>query len=294
QSRWQGWAIFGVFVALAVPLGFSLRQIAWETLTIRTVREALAAEFGREAKIDALEPDFAAAPPVFRTVVLTPQFQAEAGARVEERLREQLGRPVSLNLHQVVLDQDVQRMIRERPIENPASRALDMASAGLRDQLALLAGVEASAVTLDRDTRRALVRLPPQSPESLSQLRAMEARISARYPEWTVLLVPPPGAELPAIRFREGEASLQPEQRAEVDAIGWALARWQRTTARVVGLAASNEPVALAIERAEAVAEQLQLSGVTTEVTADPAGPQQRAAEREAGLAAFRTVRIEF
>lgn len=284
QSRMQGWAILGVFLVLAVPLGISLRQIAWETLFTRTAREVIAAEFGREARIDSLEPDFYGRPVELRAVVLTPTFKANAVERLTAALEARLDTPFTLSLHQVVLDQDP-RAIRAA-IEPVRASALDLAAAGLRDQLALLTG--ATDITLDRDSRRALVRLPPGESLPLGEIRRLEARLAARHPEWEVRLVPPL-APLPPILFAAGSA--EPDQQA-IDTLGWALARWKIPSVRVVGRAASDEPPGLARDRAEAVAEGLERSGVMASVDARPADAGSRAEEREKGLAAARSAGI--
>lgn len=285
QSRAQGWALLGVFLVLAVPLGFSLRQIAWETLFTRTTREVIAAEFGREARIESLEPDFYGRPVELRAVVLTPSFRPDAVERLTAALDERLDTAFRLSLHQVVLDQDP-RALRTALAESARPSLADLVATSLRDQLMLVTGV--SDVTVDRDSRQALVRLPAGATMPLAELRRLEARLRTRHPEWEVQLVPPL-APLPPLAFARDSA--EPDGEA-VDTLGWALARWKMPMARVVGFHASDEPAALALARAEAVAEGLTRSGVTATADAAPLDAAARAEERELGLAARRRVEV--
>jgi len=59
NTMFQNIAVVAVFVTLAVPLGYSLQRIAWETNAQRIVRSEIRAQFDSGSKLDALEIDFA-------------------------------------------------------------------------------------------------------------------------------------------------------------------------------------------------------------------------------------------
>ncbi|WP_155646042.1 DUF389 domain-containing protein, partial [Erythrobacter donghaensis] len=98
QSGVQAGVIIAVFLGLAIPLGYSLSQIAWEARAQRQARDVLAEQFPRQAKIDQLDIDFAGDPLTIRATVLTPQFRSRAAALGEAGLAKALGRPVKLSL----------------------------------------------------------------------------------------------------------------------------------------------------------------------------------------------------
>ncbi|WP_194743892.1 TIGR00341 family protein [Thermaurantiacus tibetensis] len=285
QSRRQGWGILAVFLLLAIPLGVSLRQIAEETLFTRTVRDAILSEFGREVRIESLDPEFGTTPVEVRAVVLTPAFRADAVQKITQQLEGRVGMPFALSLHQVVLDQDP-RTLRPALAEAGRPGPVELAAAALRDQLALATG--ATDITIDRDSRRALVRLPVGQTLPLAEVRNLERRLAARYPDWEVRLVPPFGP-LPPLGFAAGSA--EPDAEA-VDTIGWTLARWRIPEVRVEGRAASDEPADLARARAEAVAEGLARSGVSATGDAALRDAASGALERERGRAALRTATV--
>src|SRR5690606_27594947 len=51
QTVLQTVLMLTVFIALAIPLGFALRQIAWEATASRQARDAVAAQFGNNSRI---------------------------------------------------------------------------------------------------------------------------------------------------------------------------------------------------------------------------------------------------
>ena len=62
NTMFQNIALLTVFLALAVPLGFSLQRIAWETNAQRLVRSELRNVFESGSQIDELTIDFVSVP----------------------------------------------------------------------------------------------------------------------------------------------------------------------------------------------------------------------------------------
>ncbi len=216
QSGMQAAVIIGVLLALAIPLGYSLSQIAWEARAQRQARDVLTDQFPNQAKIDQLEIDFSAEPLAIRATVLTPEYRARAGQLGEARLARALGRPVKLNLDQFRVgtaagDAEAAQLAsasaREQSNKERATAAL------VGRELAILAGVSPEAVLVDRDKRLAQVRAAALPGATLATYRALEQRLTAAEPQWQMQLVPPPLA-LPDVAFdgdtptTEGAANL--------------------------------------------------------------------------------------
>ncbi|MCS6986832.1 MAG: TIGR00341 family protein [Sphingomonadaceae bacterium] len=280
QTRRQGWAMLAVFAALAVPLAVSLREIAWETLTTRKVREEILAAMGPEARIEALDPDFAARLPTYHAIVIVPAYVEGAEARVAQAMAQATDRPVAVRLRQVVAA-DEPSLRRAASDPRPASGD----AALVRDLLAVLAGVPPLDVTVDAERRRAIARVRQDTPVGLRGLRALEERARRRFPGWDLQLVPAP-APLPPIPFADGSAAIA--DREVVGLVGWALARWRIPEATIEGRRASDEPAELALLRAQTAAELLAASWIKTKAIAAATGPDARAAELAAGRASRR------
>jgi hypothetical protein len=183
QGVVQGTLIVVTLVALAIPLGLALRQIAWESLAQRRVRETLLSAFPRPARLGDVELALNGEPIIVNAIIFTPRPQRSAEALLEARLAGALGQPVELTLEQVPLG----------GIEAPAAAATSTARPGaeLTERLALVAGVPAESILLDRQARLARVVAAPLPGAGLASYRALEARVARTAPGWRVLLVPP-------------------------------------------------------------------------------------------------------
>lgn len=260
QSGVQAAVIIAVFLALAIPLGYSLSQIAWEARAQRQARDVLADQFSSQAKIDQLEIDFARDPLVVRATVLTPQYRSKAGAQGEALLARTLGRPVKLTLDQFRVGTaagDAEAAQLASASASEASRKERETAALVGRELALLAGVSPEAVLVDRDKRLAQVRASALPGASLATYRALEQRLAAAEPQWTLQLIPPPLA-LPDIGF-EGDAP------TSEGAQGLALAIW---AARRTGLEVS---VAGNANRVGIVLTKLREAGIDAKSNDSPA-----------------------
>lgn len=259
NTMFQNVALLSVFLALAVPLGFSLQQIAWETNAQRIVRSAIREQFARPAQLDALEIDFASDPLDISAIMFTPVIRPEAEAVIARALSERLGRPVALTLTQTQTETGAGAAERA---QLSATREQELAAANARLQalvsrLSLAAGVAEDEVLIDRNRRRALVRARRLDGAPLAVYRTLEARIAATEPDWTIELIPP-AAPLPqAIPFANGAPS--EAGAAALDVIGWAALRLDRAVVLTGDLA-----------QAEAAAEALQAEGVTAEIRPAP------------------------
>lgn len=251
NTMFQNIAVVAVFVTLAVPLGYSLQRIAWETNAQRIVRSEIRAQFDSGSKLDALEIDFATAPVGIEAVVFTPVLNPEAEGPLARALADRLGEEVRLDL--VQYEVGTAATAAERA-QLSAARERDERAATSREQalavrLALAAGVAETDVLIDDARRRALVRAKPLPGANLATFRALETRIAASEPDWRIELVPPPAPLSVTIPAEDGEAALALVQ--------WAALRLDRG---VVLTGPAGE--------ADAVAEALREAGVAVETRA--------------------------
>ncbi|GGB52126.1 DUF389 domain-containing protein [Blastomonas aquatica] len=254
QSGVQAAIITTVFLALAIPLGYSLSQIAWEARAQRQTRDMLADQFPPQAKIDQLEIDFSSDPLTIRATILTPQIRAKAAERGEALLATTLGRPVKLSLDQFRVgtaagDAEAAQLASASAREQASKERATIALVGR--ELAILAGVSPDAVLVDREKRLAQVRASPLPGATLATYRALEQRLSQAEPQWQMQLIPPPLA-LPLISFDDDEP----------DAVGvqnLALVTW---AARRTGLSLTVQGAG---NRADYVLTKLREAGIQAE-----------------------------
>jgi uncharacterized hydrophobic protein (TIGR00271 family) len=225
QGRAQNFAVAAVFVGLAIPLGLSLQQIAWEANAQRIVRSEIREIFDDRSVIDTFEIEFNVKPMAVTATMLTPRIRDDAEDRLAGAISERLGREVHLTLTQFQVGTSA---TAAQQAQLSAARAREDADARQRSdalalRLAVVAGVPQSEVLIDRTRRRALVRAARLPGATLFTHRALEARIAATEPDWTIEVLPPP---LPLPRTITFDSEGLTAQGLETTAlIGWAARR---------------------------------------------------------------------
>jgi uncharacterized hydrophobic protein (TIGR00271 family) len=277
NTLFQNIAVFTVFVALAIPLAFSLQSIAWQANAQRIVREEIEEKFDAQSQIDGLEIEFGGDPMIVSATVWTPRPDDDAEAEIERALARRLGEPVELSLlqYQVATGTSAAEQAqlsagRAREEQIALARAEDLAT-----RLSLVAGVARDDVVIDRTRRRAMVRAQRLDGASLAAYRALEQRIARTEPEWTIELLPPL-SDLPGeIGFEDADEDGAEQGPTSAGAQALAVVEWaaQRTGLPIVLVG----PQA----RVELAANLLKQRGISVETRTAP-GPV-RAEWGEAG-----------
>ncbi len=273
QSWTQTIILLLVFVAMAIPLGLSLRQIAGEAVAVTQTRSLLSDRFGAEARVTQLNIDFDAHPILVRAVVITPRARMQKAPSLQTDLEKRLGRRVMLRVDQVLLEPGAGALDAQR---EEMRQATDAAAAEtqrideLSHLLALATDVSVEDVTVDRDHRRATAAAAPLAGATLATYRALESRLASQADGWEIAIVPPQMA-LPPITFAGLVDALDPENREAVLTCAWAAKRWNLRALEVPGLSApAPDRPSLAQRRALAIATILRGQGVG--VVPAPAG----------------------
>ena len=265
QSLAQTIGLVIVFIAMAVPLGFSLKRIATEAITVTQVRSYLSDRFGADARITQLEVDFDSAPIKVRSVVITPRSKMQRSAVLQQDLEKRIGQPVRLRLDQVVLEAGADAIDAQREELRQAGDAAAAETAQISAMtrvLGLAAGIAPEAVTIDRDHRRASAVAVPLSGATVSTFRMLEQRSAAQSEGWDIAIIPPQGP-LPLISFADNFDTLDPAARQAVLTSAWAAHRWNTLALGVPGLpeTAPGKP-SLSQRRALAIAALLKKQGI--------------------------------
>lgn len=251
QTGLQAALIVMVLVALALPLGLALRQIAWEALVTREASSAMAAAFPADARVNDVKINYDDRPVEVEATVITPEYRPNAEQELQSELSKLVGGPVVLSLDQI------------RAVHGDGARVASSLSAGERaatrvaERLALVAGVPLGNVLIDRVAHKATVRATALSGADIRAYRTLEQRVAASETGWSITLVPPV-VGLPAIPLIDGSAD---ESAMEV-AI-WAGQRLQMP----IGVSSEKRSVA------SAVVAELRAAGLQARAVPGPSEP---------------------
>ena len=250
QTGLQATLVLGTILALAIPLGLALRQIAWEAVAAARSQEIIAGRFGGHARVDQVVVDYEADPIRVSAAVFTPTFRPAAEAEAERLLAALLGRTVEVDIEQFRVATEGAEASQLAAARSGA--AAEQRTGRLAARLALVAGVSPDAVLIDRAGERAVVRAARLPGAGLAAYRAMEQRVAVLEPGWRIELIPP-AAPLPEVSFDGAE----PDE-AGREAIATAI--WGARRLRLgIGIGGGGSA------RAEAIASALAEAGVAVE-----------------------------
>ena len=258
QTGLQATLVVALMIALAIPLGLALRQIAWEAVASRYSREVIAQRFGGEARVDRIAIDYEARPVRISATVFTPAFQTEAERVSSQVLSTLLGYPVEVTIDQLrvgTADAEASQLAAAR-----AGRVAEQREQRVAERLALVAGVSPDAILIDRGGERAVVRAAALPGASLATYHMLEARVAQAEPGWQVRLIPP-AAALDPVTF-DGNAPDEAGRRA-IAAAAWGARRLR------LRIGVSGERA----DRIEQVSRLLAEAGAEAEPAAGDDGP---------------------
>lgn len=302
HAAWQNALIISVFLALSIPLGLSLRDIAYEARVRDVAREALALPFGdKEVRITDFDVTFPRRGDhriAVRATVLTPERVPEAESQLAEELTSRFRGSVGVTLDQLIIDDDISSeyarlaAVAESSFGAPMraqTAQLEAVAAERRTERELRAAFpfELAAAEINPSARRAVFAAAPSEGVTLSAFRRLEAGLQRNYADWEIR-VDPPKTEFPPIVFSGDADALSPEQLSEVADIAWALSRWGIRTVDIVTLlptalaAQSFNENSLGYRRAAALGTELAKAGIAYTVSGEFRATGNTAQDREA------------
>ena len=302
--------ILAVFVALSIPLGLALRDIAYETRVTNAIRAEIMLPFaGTQSRLGDVIVAFPQNEDIrVDATILTRERVSGAETQLQASLREKLSRDVLVNLDQVLVDRDVeieQAQILQladsslaAPLRAEISRIETLAEvrrteAELRNAIPfVLAGAD-----IDPAASAATFFAQRQPSYSIAAYRAIEDGLAANFSNWTITVVPPI-MDLPLIPFDTGADDIVPTAAGAIEMSVWALRRWDVSSVEIVGYASTTGALqsfnntALAFRRADAVARLMAAEGFSATPVGEYRAFNQTAQERQLGYQRFQTVLI--
>ncbi|MET0373784.1 MAG: DUF389 domain-containing protein [Rhizorhabdus sp.] len=268
-----GWQLLLFLIALgllSIPLGAALRQIAFEAVAQRQVRETISARFPDASRLGQLNVDYGATPIRIRAVVLTPRLDPKADQLLAADLRRRLERPIDVHVDQLRVEPNSSGL-ENAQIAN-ASNASRSTDAERQQQavanVALIAGVQPDAVKVDIERRMLSTTASTLPGMPVTLYRLLEQRAGAAAPVWTVRITPPADAPLPPLNVDDGVIDDD-----AMNAGAWVSARDARTMLVNGGSRAQRRAVATGVNARGGNATEGTGSGSLRFEWADPDAP---------------------
>lgn len=306
HTVWQTLLILGVFVALSIPLGVALRDIAYQALVTNTVRAAIKREFaddsGRISTLNITTRDSNEI--ALDALVLTRQYRPQAEKQLVEKLGPKLGRKIVLKLDQIVLanpadgvEEEQNASTGQATIAAPALAARRKAGDSIITAIHSLTWLPLQSVQAHETEGPVLVYPRRVEGVTLAMLKTYEAELAKRFPARELRVIPPVQA-LPVIYFETGRDELDERQQARIAVAAWALSRWGVKEVATLGHASLRgegsrfNNAALAQRRADQVAQVLGEHGLKVSSQSGYKQPRQAEHERQHGSQSMQQVEI--
>lgn len=289
HNFWQTGLIVSVFVALSIPLGLALRDIAYETRVRDVARDIVLDPFeGREARLSDMDVAFPRRGDhqiVLQATVLTNDRVAGAEAALAERLAERFRRTVKVSIDQIQVDDNnntaTARFLQaaESSLGAPLRAQMSQFEALAQErrterELRAAFPFNLAAADIDAQARSAVFAAAPTEGVTLTAWRSLEEGLTRNYADWTISIVPPPLALQP-IQFAPSDDALSADAEGKLSNQAWALQRWGVRQVEVVAylpnaLAAQTfDERALGHRRGARVAALLEEAGLGASVAGE-------------------------
>jgi uncharacterized hydrophobic protein (TIGR00271 family) len=285
HNFWQTGMIVSVFVALSIPLGFALRDIAYETRVRDVSRDIVLEPFeGREARLSDMDIAFPRRGEhriVLQATVLTSYRVPGAEAALAERLEARFRRPVKVTIDQIQVEDsnaETARFLQAAesslgaPLRAQMSQYETLAQARRTEREVRAAfPFNLTAADIDAQARTAVFAAASTEGVTLPAWRSLEEGLTRNFADWTITIVPPPLALSP-ILFAPEEDALTPRAADRLNDQVWALQRWGAAEVEIVAylpnaLAAQTfDERALGHRRGTRIASALDEAGITAAV----------------------------
>lgn len=307
HAWWQTGLVVLTFIALSVPLGISLKNIAQQSFVTQTARAEIQKYFSDDqGVINNFVVEFPkAAPPRITAVIVTTHYRDDAEQAISTTLTQNLSRDVNLHLDQIVTHQLTPAKLQTElvktentlvaPIQNQLTGLAQESNIAEDVRKAVFFPLQSISISTKSQTME-LTPSPDRAPE-LAVMQQVEQKLGQDYPGWQITLHPPQ-TSLPPLYFVTGSDILSDDQAQTFSTILWALKRWQVNKVQVLGYAStlkendSFDNQGLALNRARHVLQKLAAENIQGIAKAEYQSSRQPSGERQKGREEYQRVEI--
>lgn len=271
HTVWQAVLILGVFTALSLPLGLSLKNIAYQAYVSKAAKIAITNEFNADSKLSLFSTSFLGRENLaIEAAVLTPAYSPQAQEHITAALIAKFDQAITLKLDQIIIAKEkikqAQTTVSTDQIPPAPLPAKSLSALRLENfNTALMQAVffPVRFIHVDPEINQALIYPQNVAGLSLTLLHQFEQMIATKFPDWHIGVIPPIQA-LPDLIFSQGKKPiLNPDSEAALADIVWALTHWDAKKVTVIGYTTNpkelkkNHTLSLAYRYASYIGEKL-------------------------------------
>jgi uncharacterized hydrophobic protein (TIGR00271 family) len=230
KSIWQSIIIFIVFIVLSIPLGISLKNIAYQSYVTKTVKKEIQQYF------DFANNRFSNFSITFQSnkdigidcILITDKYVRGANKVLERRFEKIFNKKITLAFDQIVIAKDEQIQATSSAASNQIQSLKPELTTKKEDISTIIKNTVSfptESIKINRENSQILIYAQINKDTNLSSLRREEKDIKAKFPEWIILVIPS-ARTLPNINFDIGSSNISEEEKNKIDNISWILKRW--------------------------------------------------------------------
>lgn len=225
-SAWQGLVIFIVFVFLSIPLGLSLKNIAYQSYSTKVAKGDIQKYFqSANSRFTNFSISFKGKKDIIIDAVLvTDKYLPSAKKDLEKQIAQDLNHDVILSLDQIVIAKDEQNSIVDNTqMPNQIQPAQVNQKDDLSQTIRNIISLPIEFIKINYDKNKILIYPQLTSSLDISLLRDQEKIVRAKFPGWIIFTIPN-AQTIPTITFKKGEYKI--DETINIDDIIWLLKRW--------------------------------------------------------------------
>jgi uncharacterized hydrophobic protein (TIGR00271 family) len=228
SNIWQMASIFIVFLFLSIPLGISLKNIAYQSYVTKVVKSEIGKYFEfANNRLSNFSITFKANKNIaIDCVLITDRFVPKADQILQKKLEEILNRKVVLSFDQVVIAKREQESIVNTALLNQIQSTLEVSkkkediSKSIKDA----ATFPIEFIKIDQENSKIFIHPQISANVDLSALHNEEKQIRSQFLEWTIFVIPS-FKLLPIINFKVGDYKLSEAENVRMEDAIWLLKR---------------------------------------------------------------------
>ncbi len=276
SNIWQMTSIFVVFVFLSIPLGISLKNIAYQSYVTKTVKSEIEEYFQfANNRFSNFSITFKANKEIaIDCVLITDRFVPKADKILQKQLEKTLNRKVVLVFDQVVIAKKEQEEVANTALSNQIQSTLEV-SKKKEDISKLIKSAVPFAVEfikIDKENNKIFIHPQASVDLDLTNLHDQERKIRSQFLEWSIFIIPS-FKMIPDVNFKVGYYKISEKENDKIEDLIWILKRLKTNTVSLYGYSNKNgesrkiSNYNLTKKRLKIVSDILKEEGITVDKT---------------------------